>query len=509
MNKTALLIFPALLSLTVFPTRAKEKIDYDATAIVNAGSGNFAPYYVASNRHGVLTQSKTALIDVKAIRHYDNDRVFSWEYGVEVVGDIASKTDYSRYNPDSKTFFTHGESPSGVWLQQLYGKLKIHGCFITIGMQAHEAPLLNQRLSSGDFIESGNSRPIPEFRSGFIDFQNIPLTNGWVQIQGEFSYGKTTDNRWIRNHYNYFDFHMAQDVYYTYKRIMFRTKPSKPFSVTIGGQCAGQFGGTVKWYNKGKHNEAQDKTFGHSLKDMFEMFFPKLGTESFVIGNHLGSWDFMARYRFRDSSEVKAYFQWPWEDGSGIGKMNGFDGIWGLEYKSGKRSIVNGAVIEYIDFTNQSGPIHWAPGDSPGTDLTSQATGGDNYYQSMHYNGYTHHGMSIGTPFIPSTLYNLDGHLDCYNSRIRGFHIGVEGSILPNLDYRVLVSHRKGFGNARTPILTPKEDTSAMIEATYDFKKVEGLRLNCQVAFDKGKIYGDNYGAAVALTYKGNLSLGK
>ena len=507
MNRLSLILLTAGLALSGFSLQGEEVIDYDATAIVNAGKGDFAPYYIASNRHGILTQANTGLLDLKAIRHYDNDRAFSWEYGLEVVGDIASKTDYRRYNPETNSFFFHGESSSGVWLQQLYGKLKIHGCFITVGLQEHEAALLNQRLSSGDFVESGNSRPIPELRMGFLDFQNIPLTNGWVQIQGEFSYGRTVDNRWIRDHYNYFDFHIAQDVYYTYKRIMFRTKPAKPFSVTIGGQCAGQFGGTVQWYKNGVPGNI--KTYGHSLKDMFEMFFPKLGTESFVIGNHLGSWDFMARYRLRDQSELKAYFQWPWEDGSGIGKMNGLDGIWGLEYKSGKKGIVNGAVVEYIDFTNQSGPIHWAPGDSPGTDLTSEATGGDDYYQAMNYNGYTHHGMSIGTPFIPSTLYNLDGHLDCYNSRIRGFHVGVEGSILPNLDYRLLVSHRKGFGTARTPIITPKEDTSAMIEATYDLQKVKGMRINCQVAFDKGKIYGDNFGAAISVTYKGNLSIGK
>ena len=500
------LIFICLLTASATAV-AKENIEYEATAIVNAGSGDFAPYYMASNRHGILTQPVGGLLDVKAIRPFTEGKTFTWGYGVEVVGNASTSTDYLRYDTDQKALQPHSVSASGVWLQQLYGELKLHGCLITAGLKAYDSFMLNQRLSSGDFVESGNSRPIPELRMGFVDFQNIPLTKGWVQIAGVFSYGKTTDNHWLTDHYNYFDYHLAQDVYYTYKRIHFRTKPSERFSVTIGGQCAGQFGGSTKWYSYG--SLVREETRGHSLKDMFEMFFPKAGTESFVIGNHLGSWDLLARYRLRDNSEIKAYFEWPWEDGSGIGKMNGFDGIWGLEYKSARRAVINGAVIEYIDFTNQSGPIHWAPGDSPGTDLTSEATGGDDYYESMHYNGYTHYGMSIGTPFIPSTLYNLDGHLNCDNSRIRGFHVGVEGSITPALDYRVLFSHRKGFGTARTPIITPKEDTSAMVEANYNVEKVKGLAIRAQVAFDKGKIYGNNIGGLISVSYKGNLSLGK
>lgn len=40
-----------------------------------------------------------------------------------------------------------------------------------------------------------------------------------------------------------------------------------------------------------------------------------------------------------NDSEIKAFFQKPFEDGSGIGWMNGFDGIWGLEYKNAKREL--------------------------------------------------------------------------------------------------------------------------------------------------------------------------
>ena len=35
---------------------------------------------------------------------------------------------------------------------------------------------------------------IPGVEAGFLGFQNIPFTNGWVQIGGAISYGRFTDD---------------------------------------------------------------------------------------------------------------------------------------------------------------------------------------------------------------------------------------------------------------------------------------------------------------------------
>ena len=40
-------------------------------------------------------------------------------------------------------------------------------------------------------------------------------------------------------------------------------------------------------------------------------------------------------------------------------------------------------------------------------------------------------------------------------------------------------------------------------------EKVKGMTISAQVAFDHGKIYGDNIGGLISVSYKGNLSLGK
>lgn len=495
-------IFMPLSVVAAYP------VNYEASVWGNAGSGDFAPYYIASNNHGMLTQPGNALLRLGAWRDMDMSRRFSYGYGVSFVTGYGSKTGYERYNAATSEFYVHDEQPACVWLQQLYGEIKYRGVFMTVGLKEQSSKMLNANLSSGDLVESGNARPIPEVRVGFKDFQDIPFTGGWVQIDGEISYGKFTDDDYMRNHYNYYNYHITTGSWYTYKQAYFRTKPSARFSVTIGAQAAGIFGGTTGTYRQGK----LVSSYKHpdKLGDFFEMFIPRnTSEEGFVLGNHLGSWDFMARYRFRNDDELKGYFQWLWEDGSGIGKLNGFDGLWGIEYKSSRQGIINGAVVEYLDFTNQSGAMHWDPADAPGTTITAQATGGDNYYNNAFYNSYANYGMSIGTPFLRSPIYNLDGYPAYVCTRVRGVHVGVTGNISSPLDYRVMFSYRKGWGTGLVPLTETLEDTSVSVDATYRVPSVSGLSIKAQVALDNGSMFGDNIGGLVTVSYNGIFNFGK
>lgn len=507
-NRSRLLVpLAAAVAAAVSPcAKAGDAVDYEAEALVNVGSGDFAPYYIASNRHGILTQSADALLRLSGSSKLDLTQRFSYGYGAEVVTGYSDKTDYLRYSTADATFYRHAEGPSAIWLQQLYGEVKYRGVFLTVGMKQHESALLNYSLSSGDIVESGNARPIPEARIGFVDFQDIPFTNGWVQIQGEIAYGKFADNGWLKSHYNYYDWHINLGSLYHYKRCYFRTNPSQPLSVTVGMQTAGQFGGTSYVYRNGVETK---RIVGRAkVKDFFRMLLPTRQDGSrFYDGNTLGSWDVMARYRFNDGSQVKAYVQKPWEDGSGIGWMNGFDGVWGLEYAAPDRdAIVSGAVVEYIDFANQSGPIHWSPGDSPGTTITSNATGADAYYNNFQYNSYMNYGMSIGTPFLAAPIYNKDGYLAYIDSRVRGFHVGITGNI-GNVGYRLLGGYRKGWGDGKQPTADTRHDTSLMIEGIYSVPAMPALTLKAQLGLDSGNMFGNNFGGCMTVTYSGSLNI--
>lgn len=491
-------ICPAMVS------HGEYKIDYSAEIVANAGSGEFAPYYIMSNRHGILTSSKSALARGRIERMMDTSSRFSYGFGVDLIGGWGSSIDYLRFSSNDGTEYI-ARHPSAGWIQQLYGEVKYRGVFLTAGLKERSSALLNKELSSGDLVESGNARPIPEVRVGFLDFQNIPFTRGWLQIQGEISYGKYTDNKWMREHYNYMDYHINQGALNTYKRCYFRTMPSQPFSATFGMQVGASFGGETKWYTRGK--VVKEQRFSKGVKQFFKMFLPLDGGAEYYSGSSLGSWDVMFRYRLHNGYDLKAYFQKPYEDGSGIGFLNGWDGVWGIEFATNCAAPVSGAVVEYLDFTNQSGPMHWDPDDYPGTGITGRAEGADDYYNNQEYNPYAYYGMAIGSPFMVSPVYNTDGMMMFLYNRVRGFHIGIEGDIIPGVSYRALGGYRRSWGNGYIPLMSPKSDTSFMAEVKWRVAGVRGLVLKGQFALDHGSLLGNNTGGCISVSYSGDFKL--
>ena len=494
-------------------------IDYSAGITVNTGSAAFAPHYIASNRGGTVTQQHSALLSASMRHEMDTTKRLSWGAGIEVWGGYTSSVDYQRYDQQSNTLIANSQHPARVWLQQLYVEGKHRGVFLMIGQKDINPGLVNRDLSSGDLVMSGNARAPFGARAGFVDYQDIPYTRGWVQIRGEYGYYRYANSKWTENHYNYYNSFITVHNWFNYKNIYFRSNPTKLFVVTIGAQAACQFAGTMTYYNQGKAEKVVD------MKANFKAFWRALfagsggenaGDKAYVQGNHFGSWDIALDYKFTDGSVVRGYYQSPWEDGSGIGMMNGFDGLWGIEYRSNRHALVTGAVAEFIDFINQSGPLHFAYKDliddthPNGSNINSRATGGDDYYNNYCYNGYQNQGMSIGTPLARSPLYNTDGYMRFADNRLRGFHLGIMGDLGSQVTYRALLSWRKSFGTYFIPHLEPRTATSMMIEATYSPSRLKGLQFKAQLAHDHGNLCGgNNTGGLLSVTYNGNFSFKK
>lgn len=501
--KSQILLLAAILCLSITtPASAQYSLHAYGGLDANVGSHEFAPFYMSTNRHGTLTQSKGLLLHVGAEDSLSTDRRFDFSWGVEAWGGITSKADYRRWNISDGRFLYHGERPASIWLQQLYGEVKYHSLVLSVGMKSRGSAMLNQELSSGDLIWSGNAKGVPEVRLGFVDFQDIPFINGWVQADICLSYGKFVDRDWVENHYSYYRGKINPNPLWTYKRLYLRTKPSKPFSFQFGFQLSGFFGGTTYTYDKGVITEQTNNP--ENLKQFFKMLLPLSGNSegNYVAGDHKGSWDGCARYRFRNGDELKGYFEWFWEDGSGLVKNNGWDGLWGLEYKSSKRWWIDGAVVEYLDFTHQSGPIHYDPSDATGIPIDNQVRGRDNYYDSWYYRAYANYGMTIGTPLVMGPVYNTDGSSSLLAPRVRAIHLAVEGSIGSDIDYTVKYSHRKAWGNPNTyTMVYPRHADSWMVAATYRPSKIKGLSLNLQLAFDHGTLPTNAAGVLLGITY--------
>lgn len=492
-------------------------VDYSVALTLNTGNRELAPYYIASNRRGTVTQQHSALLSASLRHEMDTTRRLAWGAGIEAWGGYSSTVDYQRYNAETEQWNPNKQHPSRLWLQQLWVEGKWRSLFLTVGMKDINPEFVNRDLSSGDLVMSGNARTHIGARAGFVNFQNIPFTRGWVQIRGEYGFYRNADSRWLENHFNYYNSFITTHYWFNYKNIYFRTNPTKPLVFTIGAQAACQFAGTVTYYNEGQITEKV------KMKSNFKAFWRTLfagsggesqGDKVYVQGNHVGSWDIALDYRLPDGGKVRGYYQSLWEDGSGIGKMNGFDGLWGLEWRSGGHGPVTGAVVEFLDLMNQSGPIHFAykdiaDDDHPaGSEVGSAATGSDDYYNNYCYNGYQNRGISIGTPMVRSPLYNTDGYMRFADNRLRGFHLAVMGEFGNQFCYRAMLSWRKSFGTPFIPRSEPLKCTSMMIEATYSPHWLQGLQFKAQLAHDHGKLYGgNNTGALISITYNGIFNL--
>lgn len=478
-----------------------EDVRYEVSMYANGSTGQMAPYMIGALNHGKNAQQGALLLDGKAVKSLDPGRRMSWGVGVEILAGPAYASHYDRCDEQAEAPGRGNWHPGAVRLHQLYAEGKYRSLILTAGMKEHGSALLNQELSSGDLVESGNSRPIPEVRVGFADFQDIPYTRGWVQLQCELSYGKLIDHSYLKRQFNYYDYHINRGALYTYKRCYFRTKPSERLSATLGLQAGAQFGGTTVYYSRGK--VLRTAKYSRSVGTFFKMLLP-MGEngEEYYVGSTLGSWDVKIRYRISDRHQLSVYFQGLWEDGSSLGRMNKWDGLYGVEYACSDRGWITGAVIEYIDFRDQSGPIHYDPDDNPQHSIPAQATGGDNYYNNNYYNSYAYFGQSIGSPFLVSPIYNRDGYPAFSSNRNNGFHAGVSGQPVEEIGYKLLASYQRGLGTYTQPYHSARTDYSMMLQVDYDAAALmRGVTARVQVAFDKGSLRGDNFGTSFTLSY--------
>ena len=487
-------LFLIVFLLNGLSTSADEPIRYAVGADVQVGDGRFAPYYFTSNTHGLAsTKPNSGYLTAAVSREADDSRRFDYAFGAELATSYANS--------------------SAIWIQQLYASVNRRALFLSIGSREYPSVLRNDALSSGSLVWSGNARPIPQIRFGLSRFVAVPYTAGWLQLKFDGSYGRFTDNSWLRNNYGYYNDFITTGAHYHQKSILFRSKESMRLVVTVGGEFAAQFGGHRRWYTNGMlYDDFKEKT---TLKDYFTVLFPSKGGDNsnegdqiYYYGNHIGAWHLTAEYKLAADRRLKGYFEWLFDDGSGIGKLNGGDGLWGLEYVGPKRSWLDGLVAEYLQTTNQSGPIHWAPDDFPGTLITPEATGADNYYNNYFYNGWAHHGLALGSPLLRSPIYNGDGYLGFTDNRVRAFHVGASGHISPALRYRIKASYRKGWGTPFAPLPSNSRAFASLVELSYAPTALQGWSFTGRLGLDRGNSYttGNSFGAAIAVVRTGLIT---
>lgn len=441
-------------------------------------AGEHTPMWQVSNRHGVSSLDNYAYLRGGA---FYKDTVGHWRLNAGL------------------DLYTGAGMSTAFYVQQAYADIRYRWIGLWAGARELPPELLNPDLSSGGLSWSGNCRPIPQVSIGIHDYIHLAPK---VQFKARLSFGWFTDSRYQERNFreiNSLSFY-TRKIKYHHKSFFFRFgAPDGNWQFDMGMNLEDQFGG----YKVGGYDSGD---LGNGWMDYWRALIPQPGGEDTPVGeqiqfqgNLLGSEHLRLTYKNKKFS-LSAYLENYFDDFSGMGKLNGMDGLWGIEYKSFNPQILSGFVIEYYQSVNQSGPLH-------GEDFTNaEKTGGaDDYYNNAWYPGWTHWGMSIGNPLNVSPAYNTNGALSFLYNRIRAVHLGWSGELSKEWSYRAKMSFNRSWGTPFKPLLDIAENFSALAEFCYVPRNLKNWQFKASLAGDTGDLYGNNIGFQLGI--KKTLSL--
>lgn len=409
-------------------------------------------------------------------------------------------------------------SYSTVWIQQLYGELDWKIFRLRIGSKEDYNSFLDPNLSSGDFVVSNNSRPIPEIRAGIPEFIPFPKSGVNFYIKGNFSIGKFLDSKWQEETATAYNRNYTEDAYSHYKSIYFRigNLQKKPYQFTFGMNHQAMWGGTIYKYDT-NNNEYVKVDQPQGFSDFLRVVIAKEGGGSssntdklYVAGSQWGSYIFKYDYRLKNADVVSAYLHHFFDDGSGMTFENYRDNMLGVQYKSEKKQWISNAVFEYIYTRQQTGAVHFnLKMDEDHKHLRPKGNGNDNYYNNVEYiQGPSHFGRTMGTPLFLSPEYNDDGRLNFKGSRIIAFHIGLGGYITNDLSYRFLATQGRNWGRYYVPFTEVKSGFATNLDLMYNNPKLKDWDFKLSVGYNTGEFFGDDaFGVGVTVAKRGFINL--
>lgn len=459
-------------------------LNYKIETSATLSGGEHTPFWLVANKHGLSSIRKNnAYLDAGIFRDMEKDKDFSYALGLEMVG--------------------AGRFTSKFFIQQAYADVRYRWLQLSVGSKERGSELKNDLLSSGGMTFSTNARPIPQVRLSIPEYTPVPFTKHWLHIKGHIAYGRFTDDD-FQERFTEARSKFTKGTYYHSKAAFIKVENEKsPVSVELGLEMAAQFGGDCYYPNS-------DGTYTvvatpNKLKDFIKVFVPSGGgsdaSESDqinILGNHLGSYSAAVSYRFPEW-KVKAYYEHYFEDRSGMVFTYGMwkDCLAGLEVTLPTNPIATTVVGEFIYTKHQSGAFHYLDG------FNKPFTGADNYYNNGQYAGWEHWGQGVGNPLLTAPIYNEDGTLDFKSNRVKGFHLGLNGSPTSEIDYRVLVSVVKHWGTYGVPFRTIRRNKNGLLEVTYKPERINGWSFTLAGAVDGGNMLGNSWGGMLTIRKTG------
>ncbi|MRY56282.1 capsule assembly Wzi family protein, partial [Parabacteroides distasonis] len=241
---------------------AEDATSYKAEVFGSASSGSTTPFWMVSNRYGVVPlDANNGYLNAGVFHQQHFGKGFRWSAGLDIVAVVP------RYR--------------NVYIQQIYAELGYKSMLLSVGSKENRHSLWDHSLSSGDMVLSSNARPIPEIKLSMPEFTVVPLTKGWMQVKGDFAVGKSFDTKYLEDFSNGKQTYI-KNVLWHHKSFYVRIKDTQnefPLSGIIGVQHWAQWGGTSSNPRIGVQP--------HSLKDFIRVVCGSEGGDNATLSDQV------------------------------------------------------------------------------------------------------------------------------------------------------------------------------------------------------------------------------
>ncbi|WP_184546083.1 capsule assembly Wzi family protein [Mucilaginibacter sp. FT3.2] len=439
------------------------------------------PFWLRSNQYGSVPLPGGSGSFIGRVRKdYDTTRrVFDWAASFEGRVNVGNRSQF-----DLIEGFVKGKA--GIF------ELKAGRSKDIIG-------LTDSTLSTGSFPISGNALGIPQISLSIPNYYSIPVLGKLFAVKGAYVNGYmgnviVRSGKRTGNYTNYF---LSNSLYLKVGM------PSWRFKFEAGYNHQALWGDEKLIFPK--FNLSGSETYWYVLTGRLY--------QGSKVGNHLGSVDVGAEYRF-DGLTLSVYRQSLYDKGALSKLANIKDGLNGI-------SLVNNqpgtgdfqwkkVILELFYTVNQAGTLS----------SKSTQSGAEDYYNNYEYvEGWSYKNEALGNPFITTALdarSNLGRAQDQFfiNNRVKVFHAATQFYAFKWLytakfsysmnygTYDTGSSKYIGVGGIRNPsnpgAFSEVNQFSAYLEGLRSLK--HGYTVGYDVGYDRGGLLYNSFGVILKVS---------
>jgi hypothetical protein len=438
------------------------------------------PFWIRANQYGLVPlEGPFVTIHGAASKEYDSTKTefqkikkFGIGYGAQLAINAGKQ--------------------SQILLPEAYVKLRYGAFEFYAGRRKEIVGLIDTTLSAGSYIWSGNALPMPKIQISIPNYTSI-IGHGLISIKGAYAHG-------------WFGKQQYTEGYYLHQKWLYGKigRDSWKFNFYGGINHQAQWGG----YSETLKDDKYFTTEGYFSKDIFTYlnvalpFYWKIPPNKYNqyeienrFGNHLGSLDLGLTIRI-GTTELFFSRQVLYEDGQFPEIFLSMDGNYSFSIRIPPKecSIIS---ISYLDTRRQAGELSQFARFLGKKETHAGEV--QNYFNHGQYiDGWVYNSNGIGTPFIVSNksliVENQTKEYDFFSmdNRVQAYYISFAGQI-GSWPYQFQSSFLRSIGRYGMIRIPELEQYSGLLAVNIPLKKLN-LNSKVELAFDTGKIYGNNSG---------------